>query len=147
MKIKKIYQGELPENKILNAQSTSQTDTYSCDYINNLQSNVYSTEEIRVGTWIDGKPIYRKSFTFTSFSDLAAGLANKIDYMVKIQCMAHQTNKQWRNIPWTYRELVNTWCGGLYFDDASGNIYFQVGSDLGNIDKGLLILEYTKTTD
>ena len=36
MKIKKIYQGELPENKILNTQSTSQTDTYSCEYINNL---------------------------------------------------------------------------------------------------------------
>ena len=36
MKIKKIYQGELPENKILNAQSTSQTDTYSCEYINNM---------------------------------------------------------------------------------------------------------------
>ena len=41
MKIKKIYQGELPENKILNAQSTSQTDTYSCDYINNLQGLDY----------------------------------------------------------------------------------------------------------
>ena len=36
MKIKKIYQGELPENTILNAESTSQTDTYSCEYINNL---------------------------------------------------------------------------------------------------------------
>ena len=44
MKIKKIYQGELPENKILNAQSTSQTDTYSCDYINNLSTNGGSSE-------------------------------------------------------------------------------------------------------
>ena len=41
MKIKKIYQGELPENKILNAQSTSQTDTYSCEYINDLQGLNY----------------------------------------------------------------------------------------------------------
>ena len=38
MKIKKVYQGELPENKILNAQSTSQTDTYSCEYINGLST-------------------------------------------------------------------------------------------------------------
>lgn len=37
MKIKKIYQGSLPENKILNSRSTSQTDTYSCDYLNNLE--------------------------------------------------------------------------------------------------------------
>lgn len=37
MKIKKIYQGSLPENKILNKNSNSQTDTYSCDYLNNLE--------------------------------------------------------------------------------------------------------------
>lgn len=36
MRIKKIYQGELPENKIVNEKIDSQTDTYSCDYINNL---------------------------------------------------------------------------------------------------------------
>lgn len=34
MRIKKIYQGNLPENKIVNTQSNSQTDTYSCNYIN-----------------------------------------------------------------------------------------------------------------
>lgn len=27
--------------------------------------NVYSTEETRIGTWIDGKPLYRKVFTFS----------------------------------------------------------------------------------
>ena len=37
MKIRKIYQGSLPENKILNKNSNSQTDTYSCDYLNNLE--------------------------------------------------------------------------------------------------------------
>ena len=35
MRIKKTFQGELPENKIVNIESNSQTDTYSCDYINN----------------------------------------------------------------------------------------------------------------
>ena len=34
MRIKKTFQGTLPENKILNTSSDSQTDTYSCDYIN-----------------------------------------------------------------------------------------------------------------
>ena len=37
MKIKKIYQGSIPANKILNARSTSQTDTYSCEYLNDLE--------------------------------------------------------------------------------------------------------------
>lgn len=34
MRIKKMFQGQLPENKIVNTKSNSQTDTYSCDYIN-----------------------------------------------------------------------------------------------------------------
>lgn len=45
MKIKKIYQGTLPENKILNNDSTSQTDTYSCDYINNTLETELSTKQ------------------------------------------------------------------------------------------------------
>ena len=67
MLIKKIFQGEIPENKILNAESTSQTDTYSCDYINNLSVNtlqIFSLEEQRIGTWIDGKPLYQKTIDF-----------------------------------------------------------------------------------
>ena len=34
MRIKKMYQGTVPENKILNTYSDSQTDVYSSDYIN-----------------------------------------------------------------------------------------------------------------
>ena len=40
-------------------QTNSDTDTYSCNYINTI--NDYSTSEINTGKkWIDGKPIYRK---------------------------------------------------------------------------------------
>lgn len=33
MKIKKMYQGQAPDNKILNTKSNSQTDTYSCSFL------------------------------------------------------------------------------------------------------------------
>lgn len=59
MLIEKKYQGTLPDNKIVNTMSDSQTDCYSCDYINNL--NTYSEEEIVIGTHND-KPLYRKCF-------------------------------------------------------------------------------------
>ena len=36
MRIQKKFQGNIPENKILNMYSQSITDTYSCDMINNL---------------------------------------------------------------------------------------------------------------
>lgn len=50
MKIRKKFQGTLPENKILNIESTSQTDTYSCEYINNLTPEVENIDELPVGT-------------------------------------------------------------------------------------------------
>ena len=60
MRIKKIYQGELPENKILNVQSESATDTYSCDYINNLGvGGGDALDELPIGSVIryDGEDI------------------------------------------------------------------------------------------
>lgn len=40
MRIKKTFQGSLPENTVVNTQSDSQTNAYSCDYINdNVKSN------------------------------------------------------------------------------------------------------------
>lgn len=35
MKIQKKFQGAIPENKIMDAYSSSNTDTYSCNYVNN----------------------------------------------------------------------------------------------------------------
>lgn len=36
MKIRKAFQGTIPDNKILDTYSTSQTDTYSCNYVNGI---------------------------------------------------------------------------------------------------------------
>lgn len=65
MKIKKLFQGTIPENKILNTESTSQTDTYSCDYINNTSIVVSSTEptgDNRKGIWFKkGENLFDKN--------------------------------------------------------------------------------------
>lgn len=45
MKIKKMYQGAVPENKILNTYSDSQTDVYSCDYVNKHGGEQSSSRE------------------------------------------------------------------------------------------------------
>ena len=37
MKIRKAFQGTVPDNKILDTYSTSQTDTYSCNYVNSMK--------------------------------------------------------------------------------------------------------------
>lgn len=45
MKIKKIYQGTIPTNKILNEKTESNTDTYSCDYINGLGTSEITSKK------------------------------------------------------------------------------------------------------
>ena len=56
MRIKKTFQGSIPENKIVNAQSNSQTDTYSCDYINGIVESG-ENENGRWTKWSDGTMI------------------------------------------------------------------------------------------
>lgn len=53
MRIRKISQSAAIPGKIVNSPSDSTTETYSCNYINNL--NTYSTTEHRIGTWINRK--------------------------------------------------------------------------------------------
>lgn len=64
MKIKKTFQGSLPENRIFNTDSSSQTDTYSCDYINDSSVVVSASEpkENRKKIWMQkGKNLFDKN--------------------------------------------------------------------------------------
>lgn len=63
MKIKKTFQTTVPTGKVLNNRTESNVDTYSCDYINGIET--YSTDEVRIGTWL-GKPLYRKVLEMTT---------------------------------------------------------------------------------
>ena len=109
----------------------------------------YSTEEKLTGeTWIDGKPIYRKVATFTTVgSPTNVPMNISIDVLVKAYCYVREKiKKHWRSIPWLFDEALNGyagWTGGFYVD-SNGNITFQVGKDLGNIDYGHVVIEYTK---
>lgn len=73
MKIKKIYQGSIPENKILNSRSTSQTDTYSCEYLNDTSVVVSATEpaENRKKVWLQkGKNLFDENTNVFESGDL-----------------------------------------------------------------------------
>lgn len=86
MRIKKMYQGQLPENKIVNTKSNSQTDTYSCDYINDttypigciyVSSDNTNPSSYLGGTWElidkDFKSLYSNSTSyFTPTSNVAS---------------------------------------------------------------------------
>ena len=126
-----------------NTHTSSTTDTYSCDYVNDL--NTYSTTEIRIGTWL-GKPLYRKVFNVNSISTSNTDLVNitSLNYsqIVKVYGMLNTDNNQHFPIPLT---------------DSSANysVIFATSTALrgraavgsGNFANAWLAVEYTKTTD
>lgn len=59
-----IYEANEGLIEIHNSYSTSTTDSYSANYVNELNS--YSTTKTRCGTWTDGRPVYRIVITVTT---------------------------------------------------------------------------------
>ena len=114
-------------------------DTYSYDV-------PYTQREIKMGTWIDGKPIYRKTIDFgelpnATLKSVSHQIAN-LDKCVKMQGVAVSSSNL---IPLPYIWINNTTYDiVLYVDKAKVNI--QTGINRTGLH-GYVTLEYTKTTD
>lgn len=118
--------------------------------LNQLNSNLknidtletYLTDETVIGTWIDGKPIYRK-FVYTgqnvdSIKDVST---LNIGVLVKIGGFAHYSaNGAW--FPVQYKDNEN-FCALWY--DTTNKALKAVGSKTA--ENAYIWLEYTKTTD
>ena len=117
--------------------------------------NIYSTEEKIVGTWIDGKRIYRKVLSFSA-SDFTYNTMHfnhnisNIDNIVTQKCNWYDSAAdRWRTVPSSYY-------GSLEWSAQFGTSASQITFELGNAaltrvresaTKIFVTLEYTKTTD
>lgn len=85
MRIKKVSQTTSTQAQVVDGYSTSTTDSYSANYVNELNS--YNTTKTRCGTWSDGRPIYRIVITVTTpSSTLSWGdvySASDVDFIVR----------------------------------------------------------------
>lgn len=108
---------------------------------------VYSTEETQIGTWIDGKPLYRKvvQSTFASASStwqvISPPIASAV--MQKISAYFRFPGGSFESIPTVDSKSVATRImynpgGGV---QLSSNQKDWIGSDI------IIILEYTKTAN
>lgn len=139
-------------------ETTDKTDLVSA--INELNTNVnslddrdnYSTTEQVIGTWIDGKPIYRKVINFGSLPNaesksVAHNIAN-IDFIVNVWGMAKRANAD-NDVNFfpinESRPLNNIDAIGLFASETS--VIIQTGADRSNVPITYVIIEYTKTTD
>lgn len=109
--------------------------------------DIYSTEETRIGTWIDGKPIYRKTFSLnksisSGINDLANVSSLHIEHMVKASGY-YSSNSNNGGIV----ERVLSGKGiiiGLSSDKATLKAFME---DNNSNVLGVIVIEYTKTTD
>lgn len=128
--------------------TSSDTDTYSCNYIN--QNNTYSTSETLTGKiWIDGKPIYRKVITGTKSSGWTDISLSNINYdtIYINDAVTHfiYINNSTKYCKSTFYFLSTDFLvAQIQTDNKSLNI--GAGTELSNINY-YIVLEYTKTTD
>ena len=110
------------------------------DYVDN--SNSYSTEEIKTGgTWIDGKPIYRKVVNVGTLPDKTSKTVlhniQNLDKVLETKLVANDSTNY----------IVCNFGGkemGVYIDIA--NVIITSGDNFTGYS-GYAIIEYTKTTD
>jgi hypothetical protein len=116
----------------------------------------YSTEEQVVGTWIDGKPLYQKTFEITNtistttpsdFTNIEHGIDN-IDVVTNIMGAARRRDDD--NSMWYPIGMADT-------DQTAYTIAVRMNSkyisyyirrySVGEIKKLFVTAQYTKTTD
>lgn len=118
------------------------TDDYSCENI----LDIYSTDEIVVGRWIDGKPIYRKvvstntSTTANQWVFITEIISNNINNFIKVEGIC---NINTSSVPLPYGE-VNSQINIVATD---GKVRCNVTNATYLNKPCIIIVEYTKTTD
>lgn len=111
---------------------------------------IYSTSEQVVGTWIDGRPLYRKVLDFGSLpnagtKDINIGTTN-VKQVVKLQGFAFNSEGATMPLPYPNNSNVTQNVTMSYSGGTNGVIYVATGSDRSSFS-AYIIVEYTKTTD
>lgn len=145
----------------INSKFQIEKGKVATDYVPHKEfsnKQIYSTEEQVIGTWTDGKPLYRKVINGTSTSSDKDG-SWVLFYNIPNLKMIHNLHgiiKTLDDLNECYVLPLTTVIEGniaevnFYFDTKTGNIYNKVrgGNRTWFYDKPIeLTIEYTKTTD
>ena len=143
-------------SEITNEYSTSTGLGYSANYINNLHT--YSTNEQRIGTWIDNNPLYRKSFTLNSDFSTWQNVNNQLRYSFasninNIKNIWFDESASFCNFNNNYVTSINNYNNEKDYmkcniNTQTGNLQISVPSAYNTVTATIVItVKYTKTTD
>lgn len=106
--------------------------------------DIYSTDEKQIGKWIDGKPVYRKSLTFTAPSNSAwkaIATINNIENIIDIKGSVVRGEEIY---PLYYNDTQQF---KAYFNKHDNTLNIQAFNSYMYGYPGIITIEYTKTTD
>lgn len=113
---------------------------------NIIQNENYYTDETIIGTWTDGKPIYRKIVvnpTIDEWSFFYSGIVN-MDTLIKVYGSCKMSNGI-QPIPRVVSDDISGYGIGVGDIRPNGNILLQFGTKYsGQPTNIVLIFEYTK---
>lgn len=109
---------------------------------------VYSTEEVKIGTWIDGKPLYRKVLSLTTPSTTNSTKIANFDktFIIKNYYGNAFISASNQLLPINFY-FTDVYKIATYVVNNSGEIYMKIGSEAYRNQQATLTIEYTKTTD
>lgn len=119
----------------------------NAENLNKIQeNNIYSTDEIEIGKWIDSKPIYRKVIVTTTSGQITHGISNyeTIINMYGFVNISSGSGYGWQPVP---RVQDLTTYGISIGNFRATDFTLTIGSSYGPLSKAIIIVEYTKTTD
>lgn len=134
----------VPKGQEVIAIGDDEVYVYGDMYLNDIScyANNFSTSETIIGTWIDGKPIYRKVLSYDSLSAEEVGSISLADLSIDIliNLYGFENSSRYQNVPIVFynQNLYNF----VYVENNV--VYFKVGWDATDV---YIIVEYTKTTD
>lgn len=145
--INKVTDSDMNEIKTVVNNNDDELTTINTNLTN---VTTYSTDEIRVGTWINSKPIYRKVIVLESGTIIAGyyeynhNISN-LDKTLNIYGMCYSSTKQ-NPIQRVVPDAISNWGIGLG-DITQSKFALHFGTGYQNINLVYIVIEYTKTTD
>lgn len=112
----------------------------------------YSTTEQRIGTWIDGKPLYRKTIAYTTTSTVGAlNTATSVSIPHNISNFKQLVRAEATdsiNLHYPLMNGTNTVSNATFIHSANDTyVYLKIINDTFTARTYYITLEYTKTTD
>ena len=138
----------LYNTNVKTSQTNSDTDVYSCNYVNEISKDVYSTSEVKTNKiWIDGKPIYRKTISGITATGTYNPQISNFDELVDVYGSAKIVNSNWEPLP--RGAIAGTETYSMAIGSISGTtLYVEIGTFYtSKIEKSYVTIEYTKTTE